>query len=72
MPDDALSADAEQGRLSDPAVLEASLAAVLSAYPADRTGLVLWGRGGGWSGGLGGDESDTPADPSDDGAGMTV
>lgn len=55
----------------DPAVLGAAVANAFQAYPADHHALVLWGRGASWRG-FGGDEQDTPDDPTDDGPGLTA
>lgn len=66
-----LGTDAEVNS-DDPANLQAAAEAVFAAYPADRYGVILWDHGGAWAGGFGGDENDTPDDPSDDGHGMSA
>jgi hypothetical protein len=62
--------EAEQD-FDSPDVLADAVARALYAFPADRYAIVLWGAGGSWLGGFGGDEHDTPADPGDDGAPMS-
>jgi hypothetical protein len=50
----------EEQDFDDPLVLSQAVATALYAFPADRYAVVLWGRGGSWLGGFGGDEHDTP------------
>jgi hypothetical protein len=61
----------EEQNLDDPAALAAVVEGAFYAYPADRHAVVLWGPGAGWEG-FGGDENDTPGDPSDDGTPLSA
>lgn len=67
---DVVAYDPTEANFDDPAVLEATVANALVAFPADHVALVLWGPGASWRG-FGGDEHDTPGDASDDGAQMS-
>jgi hypothetical protein len=57
--------------LDDPGVFASAVEGAFFAYPADRYAVVLWGPGAGWEG-FGGDENDTPGDPSDDGTRLSA
>jgi hypothetical protein len=59
-----------EANFDDPAVLRAIVKAVFKSYPAERRAIVLWDHGGSWDRGFGGDENNTPNDPTDDGHGM--